>query len=480
MEIKKNKEKILESETNKVLNVMKAIHPELDYSNFNVNKIPGGLSRKAYLVECHKSKIKYCARILMNSQKDIEVRKEPEQLYILDYSKEEEIKENFYKDIFVNNEMKESTLFKLFSLYNIGPKYIGEYNYFCEIENKFKCVRLEKFLEGRQIKAEETLTDKYFYKVACLIGKIHSLGYLECNNEKNFIFKKLSDENLLINFNTKCNVELYESPEDKEFIQKVRNFSSATNVKKILSLLENKKQVLSHNDIWVGNIFIEKSLENIGLNVEKNQNNTIEENLFLIDLETMDYNIPGYDLGKFLYEPMIGRLPNSIKHYLIKENFPSEERIKKFVLCYYLSYRLNKARREGSSFTNKKINEIIKNKNYEIPDSPSSSSELNGYKILEMFTTNKMIDSLAEDDFEKFEKFIIDNKICNSYNELESELNILHEEIFIGIVGSCYWLIIICVVCGKDFSNQMNLFEFAKDEFYVFEKFSPKLGLIIE
>lgn len=434
----------------------------LDVNSMKIDRILGGLSRKAYKVHFDKQNL-YLARIFTKDDFNLSEREKN----VEENSDDDDLKK-IIKKIKDLNQPSESLFFKFFSLKNLGPELLGEYSFLCEIENKSKTIRFEKFLNGRQMLHEEILIEKYFYKISAILGKMHSFFQTdESKQEKNYIFKKLSDKNLLRMFNEKCNLDLYDDIDDKNFIKEIQTFSKDSNVNKILDLFRNKKQILSHNDIWVGNIFIEK--------INSDDNNLMEEKfrekLHLIDLEMMDYNFNGYDLGKFLYEPMFGRYRNSIKHYLIPDGFPDDNKVYNFLLIYLFSYSLNK--------------------NFNENQKQDINFKLSGYnldqELLQFISTNDVIENYLEDDnvnyksfIEKIKYYLLEMGFYKDEPDFMNAINTIKNDCYIGIIASCYWLIIICVICGRSFSDQMDLFQFAKDEFYVFKKFANMLSLNLD
>jgi len=411
-----------------------------DNDGIIIERMLGGISRKAYKVLLDNKENKYLARI--SSIESIEINNNDEK-NLPNYKKDEnkDLKKELYENIMTLKTPSESSFFKFFSLEKFGPKFLGEFSYFCEFEKKMKIIRFEKFMEGRQIFQEEIIQDKFLYKIPALIGKIHSFYELENSDERNYIYKKLNNKNILKYFVEKCDPDLYSNQEDKEFVKEIKILAQEYNINKIFNLLTNKKQFLSHNDIWVGNIFIKSP--------KFNENKL--KRLLLIDLESIYYNINGYDLGKYLYETMIRRNPNSIKHYLIKDGFPENFKIRNFLLIYILSFNINK---------------IFKQKNYENNEDYLNkiNSKLEFNTLINYVTQceiNENYFSCSENSkefFENIKDFLINCEFFENYDLLNDEIDKLEKECYIGIIISCYWLIIICVICGKNYSDQINGF----------------------
>lgn len=245
-------------------------YKELPKSVFSLTATKGGMSREIYKLDVNGDS--YILRILKNNP--------------------------FYK------LEDEHFHFENLSKNGLAPILFGKSNN----------IRIEEYLNCRVIKAEELTQNKqFFHQVAYNLGKIHSL-----NIEKKGTFLEILSEDLLKSFKDKCENE--ENPKDKEFVCiAVKLIEDLDFIK---SVTKDDKLVLSHNDIWVGNIVIVDDIK-----------------AMLIDYELMNYNFQGYDIGKLILETMFVRDESGIRYKIVKELYPSKEDIYQFLKEYLSAFQ---------------------------------------------------------------------------------------------------------------------------------------------
>jgi thiamine kinase-like enzyme len=339
-----------------------------------------------------------------------------------------------------------------------------------ELENKAK-----KLLSTDNIQIERMKggLSRELYKLTLDNNKSYLLRILKDSNYANyereqFFFKKLSDLNFGPKFITGENevrIEEYfncsENIKANEIVNYHRQLAYTFGTLHSLQLINNEEPSFIENKLtneWMVTTFHEKCKEvykdekdkkfifdlnktefikteiEFVLNLIKDEDKALSHNdvwvgnilvlknekqVKLIDYEIMGMNFRSYDLGKLILESIFERKINGIFYDLVENNFPTKEQIVNFILDYLFAYH-NQGKPDELTFEEVKL------------------------KLLNVFNDDK---------------------------KLLEEVNRIYKGIFKGIISACLYLIIIGVALGRDFSKDLDLFEFAMDHYYLYLKY---------
>jgi thiamine kinase-like enzyme len=200
---------------------------------------------------------------------------------------------------------KENQIYEEMAKIGVGPQYYGGSESF----------RIEEFLDTRIIKSYEINLPELRRRLAIKMCMFHK-AKIEIESKEGHIELFLKNERMQGLIKENLYSEDYKLDQMEE-VKKLRYLYEEEERTWLLSILPKDKYVLSHNDIWVGNILLDEN----------------QKHLYLIDFEMVAYNFPGYDVGKLLLEPMSEREP-SLKINMRYDLMPIEEEIKDFARFY--------------------------------------------------------------------------------------------------------------------------------------------------
>jgi len=160
-----------------------------------------------------------------------------------------------------------------------------------------------------------------------------------------------------------------------------------------------------------------------------------------VDYEMMDYNFPGYDIGKLLLETLYERDP-LLPSYSLKSwnHFPSDDDIQDFI-HHYLFHRLMK--------------QTI------ITESSFSSTT----------TTTTTTSSLSSHEY-SFSRF---QQLFPSIHIMEKEIQHLFNEIKLGVMISGFYTMILGMSVGKNLDLGMDFIQFVHDGYKVYMEFKSRV-----
>eukprot|EP01114_Cavostelium_apophysatum_P003753 TRINITY_DN13882_c0_g1_i1.p1 TRINITY_DN13882_c0_g1~~TRINITY_DN13882_c0_g1_i1.p1 ORF type:complete len:396 (-),score=80.70 TRINITY_DN13882_c0_g1_i1:14-1138(-) len=215
---------------------------------------------------------------------------------------------------------KESYFFGLLGEKGIGPKCLASDPNF----------RIEENIESRVIKCHEINVPHLRRQLAKRLARIHKLEFDKSvlpSPAKGFITRIIDDRLHPTNFLALCakNSDLKDvyTADEAAGIAAMQDVLTDEELEFIKKSIGTFDLVLSHNDIWSGNILLLADGSDV----------------VFVDYEMMDYNFPGYDIGKLLLEPLYERHPSN-PSYVLKgfEHFPSEEDVRDFVRHYLFHF----------------------------------------------------------------------------------------------------------------------------------------------
>lgn len=204
----------------------------------------------------------------------------------------------------------EAPLFEMMGEMGLGPKC-----YFQDL--KF---RIEEYLPSRLLTAPEVNMKEFRRKLAIKLGGIHSLQpALAMDNKKGYIINILDTPKYMKACRDNCLVSDIYTEEEKKAVDDMKYLFEEPIVEYVRNKISKLPIVFSHNDIWVGNILV----------LEKTND------VVILDYEVMDWNFPGYDIGKLILEKHYVRHPTLPTYELLPlEEFPSDEDIIDFIKYY--------------------------------------------------------------------------------------------------------------------------------------------------
>jgi thiamine kinase-like enzyme len=135
----------------------------------------------------------------------------------------------------------------------------------------------------------------------------------------------------------------------------------------------------------------------------------------LVDYEVMGVNFRPYDLGKLIFESIFERHTNGLMYRLEHSQFPGKEDIIKFILDYLASIELD------------------------------------------IFPLDYSRDEVKERLLK-----------INSKDDLLKKINRLYFGIYKGIIASCFYLTFMGVICGRELTKELDMFEFGVDHFKLY------------
>jgi thiamine kinase-like enzyme len=189
-------------------------------------------------------------------------------------------------------------------------------------------VRIEEFIKSRVIESNELNETDIRRRSAIKLAKFHTIksNLILDKFNSDFITGILNHTYYVGRFNENVEkTEIYTNYE-LDYVKKIKQLLSAEEKEFIYSSYKNKyEMILSHNDIWVGNILLNETTRDI----------------LLIDYEMINFNFAGYDVGKLLLEPMYKRRPGGPEYDLIEEYMPSESDILDFIRFYLIARKDN-------------------------------------------------------------------------------------------------------------------------------------------
>jgi thiamine kinase-like enzyme len=273
-----------------------------------------------------------------------------------------------------------------------------------------KNFRLEEFFECRNIKASEIIS--YHRQLACLLGKLHSTNYGDNDDSSVNTHKNFIKEKL----DAEWLVNAYKQKCNFNL------YPNSTDREFIVKLIDAN--------------FFEKEKEYIFNEINKEEEEQVVSHndiwvnniiickngvVKIIDYEVMQYNFRSYDLGKLILESIFERHTNGIFYHLEPSQFPTKEQIIEFILYYLYAAHLN-----GQS-------------NAEVFDVKE--------RLVEYYKTPE---------------------------ELLNQVNKLYSGIYKGIISACLYLTIMGVALGREFSKDLDMFEFAVDHYKLYIEFKEK------
>jgi len=288
----------------------------------------------------------------------------------------------------------EAPLFEMMGESGLGPK--------CHYQDlKF---RIEEYLPSRILKASEIMEKDIRRKLAIKLGGIHSLkpNLPSLENKKGYIINILDNPQYMKSCRDNCLAEDVYTEEEKKAVQDLKYLFDEPTLDYVRNKISKLPVVFSHNDVWVGNLLV---LDN-------------SNDIVFLDYEVMDWNFPGYDIGKLILEKHYERHPTQPSYELVPlSEFPSDEEIRDFIRYYIVG----------------------RNGGREIKD----GDVLSGY--------------------------------YSSKEEAEKEVENLLQQTKLGVVISGWYCAHLGLRLGKKFSPTFDLIKFAKDGHVVFRHFKPLL-----
>jgi len=219
------------------------------------------------------------------------------------------------KNVF--NQKDEELAFKALANISLAPKL-----YACSSD----LGRIEEFIPfSAPIEARDINTKRLRRLLALILGKLHKVQIESFKDNKvSFIESVLEDKLIMNQFKEHCShLENYPL-ELREIITEIGLLGEPGETEFIRATVHRYPWVLSHNDIWTGNILAFPSVKG-------------DIDVIYIDYEAMNYNFQGYDLAKLILECVFERpKPGSPEHKLRRENFPSDKDIDEFIWFYLL------------------------------------------------------------------------------------------------------------------------------------------------
>eukprot|EP00027_Filamoeba_sp_ATCC50430_P002613 CAMPEP_0168562228 /NCGR_PEP_ID=MMETSP0413-20121227/12012_1 /TAXON_ID=136452 /ORGANISM="Filamoeba nolandi, Strain NC-AS-23-1" /LENGTH=354 /DNA_ID=CAMNT_0008593643 /DNA_START=62 /DNA_END=1123 /DNA_ORIENTATION=+ len=254
-------------------------------------------------------------------------------------------------------------------------------------------LRIEQYFPSTVITCREINQPAMRRTLSIKLAQLHKLEGLISSEKKGFL-NKVMDGGITMQL-CKKNLALDVYDEDElQYVKEMKEAISEPELNFLKDVIAQYPLHFSHNDIWSGNILL---LEN-------------KEDVVLVDFEMMDYNFPGYDLGKLILETLYERHPDNPSYkFLGFENLPTEEEMKDFVKFYLVG-------------------------KYGIQTQPGKTSE-----------------QLLRTHFAAVQKF--------------------YDQVKVGIMLSGWYSMAIGMRLGKNAGFQMDFFQFAKDGLAVYKEF---------
>ena len=186
-----------------------------------------------------------------------------------------------------------------------------------------KSYRIEEFIECRVIKSYEINYPSLRKKLCLQLGKFNSLTCSFKADKKQGFIKRFLKENIFNQIQKNLSIK-NEDTVKNDWLEKMKILISEEELQFIYKIEESEIEnfVLSHNDIWVGNILLYDNSEKI----------------MFVDYEMVNYNFQGCDLGKLIMETMYERDESNLKHKLNEKYFPNDEEIKEFLRYYLIGF----------------------------------------------------------------------------------------------------------------------------------------------
>jgi choline/ethanolamine kinase len=209
---------------------------------------------------------------------------------------------------------KENIVFQTMSDNNVAPKLYG-----CTNE-----LRVEEFIPSRIIESHQINDVDLRRKLAIKLAKFHNMKLDIFNGDKkDYLSTVLTNEYYMQLYNKNISKQDIYSQYEWDYITKIKELFSEEVKDFVLKSYSGKYElVLSHNDLWVGNLLLSESRE-----------------IHLIDFEVVCWNFAGYDCGKLLLEPMFKRRPSGPEYDLTESLMPNEQEIVDFTRYYLVSRR---------------------------------------------------------------------------------------------------------------------------------------------
>lgn len=183
--------------------------------------------------------------------------------------------------------------------------------------------RLEQYFPSRVMKAPEINEKGFRRHLAIKLAGIHNLQPSFVENKKGYIINILDNPEFMKTCRANCLDLDILNEEEKVAVNEMKYLFEDPETDFVRKMISEIPVVFSHNDIWVGNLLV---LDN-------------SDDIVYLDYEVMDYNFPGYDIGKLLLEVLYVRHP-TLPTYELRpfSDLPSEEDTLDF-LKYYLAGR---------------------------------------------------------------------------------------------------------------------------------------------
>ncbi|CAF0715411.1 unnamed protein product [Brachionus calyciflorus] len=269
---------------------------KIDYNDFKVERISGGLSNYLYRCELNKDKFK-------------QVNNEPNAILLRLYG------ENHHKHSSIL--LKDIIVSAIMSDHNLGPKLYGV----------FPNGRLEEFINTTTMAQDDMYVPELSRSIAKVMARFHTLE-MPFIKEPQWLFDST------YKYIKQANEVSFSNEKDIKRFTKLLSFNLEHEFKKLKKILKalNSPVVFCHNDINVGNIL------------------KLPEKLMVIDYEYGSYNYRGFDLGNHFCEWMFNNNyenhPYFQYHY---EYYPNREQQINFITSYIEEYKKAKVSKNGTN-----------------------------------------------------------------------------------------------------------------------------------
>ena len=295
---------------------------------------------------------------------------------------------------FVHPDPQEFELFQKLSDIGWGPKLFY-------VEGN---LRIEQYFDSTVITWKQLSAPSVMHALVVKLGQLHSIEGLLKTEKKGFLIKLLEGSVTMQACKKNLDLDIY-TDEEKITVQEIKEAVSEKEVEFLKTVVSDYPLITGHNDIWVGNILL-----------LKNKQDTV-----LVDYEMMDYNFPGYDVGKLILEPLYERhASNPSYKFRGIENLMTEEEIKECAKYYLIG-------KHGIQMqTNKSLEELLK--------------------------THYGTDEAVQEAVLK-----------------------MYREIQVGMLMSGYYSMTLGMRVGKNSGFQLDFFQFAKDGLITYKEFKKRL-----
>ncbi|RNA14177.1 choline kinase alpha isoform X2 [Brachionus plicatilis] len=267
----------------------------IDYDDFMVERISGGLSN--YLYKCE-----------VKIEKFNQVNNEPCKILLRLYG------ENHHKHSSIL--LKDIIVSAIMSDHHLGPKLYGI----------FPNGRLEEFINAASMNQNDMYKPELSRSIAKVMARFHTLE-MPFIKEPQWLFDST------VKYIKQTNEIKFTDEKDIKQHAKLMSFNLETEYKQLKKILKtlNSPVVFCHNDINVGNIL------------------KLPDKLMVIDYEYGSYNFRGFDFGNHFCEWMFNN--NYEKYPYFQYNFefyPNREQQVNFLTAYIEEYNKARSSRDGN------------------------------------------------------------------------------------------------------------------------------------